>query len=68
MVVGSSVFTTADSFGQQILVKTLTGKTISIDAELSGGVESLKQRVFEKTEIPSDQRRLIFAESRGCAQ
>ena len=64
MVVGSSGFnTTADGFGhgQQIFVKTLTGKTITIDAELSGGVESLKQRVFEETEIPSDQQRPIFA-------
>ena len=49
------------AFAVQIFVKALTGKTITLDVELSDRIEVVKTEIEKKESIPTNEQWLVFA-------
>ena len=54
------MLTTTTAGAMQIFVKTLTGKTITLEVEQTDSFEAIKTKIQEKESIPPDQQALFY--------
>ena len=50
------------AYAMQVFVKTLTGKTITLEVETSDTIEAVKAKIQEKEGIATEKQKLVFGE------